>query len=140
VSWQHGTTTQRSEVPSKPTPDEGVVASLVFAGHGYLLAAPDYLGLGTSEGRHPYYHAESTAASVVDLLRAARRLAEARDLAWPEPLFLTGFSQGGHASIAALRELEAAAEPGLRVTGARPSCRQRSGLVHAARPGAPLLR
>jgi pimeloyl-ACP methyl ester carboxylesterase len=120
VSWQHGTATERSEVPSKPTPDEGVVASVAFAGHGYLLAAPDYLGLGSSPGRHPYYHTESTAASVVDLLRAARRLAEAKGFAWPEKLFLTGFSQGGHATIAALRELEAADEPGLRVTAAAP--------------------
>jgi pimeloyl-ACP methyl ester carboxylesterase len=120
VSWQHGTTTERREVPSKPTRDEGVVASVAFAGHGYLLAAPDYLGLGASPGRHPYYHAESTAASVVDLLRAARRLAEAEGFAWPEYLFLSGFSQGGHATIAALRALEAADEPGLRVTAAAP--------------------
>jgi pimeloyl-ACP methyl ester carboxylesterase len=120
VSWQHGTATERSEVPSKPTPDEGVVASVAFAGHGYLLAAPDYLGLGSSPGRHPYYHTESAAASVVDLLRAARRLAEAEGFAWPEKLFLSGFSQGGHATIAALRELEAADEPGLRVTAAAP--------------------
>jgi pimeloyl-ACP methyl ester carboxylesterase len=120
VSWQHGTATERSEVPSKPTPDEGVVASVAFAGHGYLLAAPDYLGLGASPGRHPYYHAESTAASVVDLLRAARRLAEAEGFAWPDKLFLSGFSQGGHATLAALRELQEADEPGLRVTAAAP--------------------
>jgi acetyl esterase/lipase len=118
VSWQHGTTVERREVPSKPTAGEGVVASLVFAGHGYLLTAPDYLGLGTSAGRHPYYHAASTAAAVVDLLRAARRLVAAAGRAWPERLFLAGFSQGGHATIAALRALEAADEPGLRVTAA----------------------
>ena len=118
VSWQHGTTSERSEGPSKPTRDEGVVASVAFAGHGYLLAAPDYLGLGASPGRHPYYHTESTAASVV--LRASRRLAEAKGFAWPENLFLSGFSQGGHATTAALRALEAADEPGLRVVAAAP--------------------
>lgn len=120
VSWQHGTITERGEVPSKPTPGEGVVASIAFAGHGYLLAAPDYLGLGTSPGRHPYYHAESTAAAVVDLLRAARRLAEAKGFVWPGKIFLTGFSQGGHATVAALRALELADEPGLRVAAAAP--------------------
>jgi len=120
VSWQHGTITQRSEVPSKPTRGEGVLAALAFAGHGYLLAAPDYLGLGASSGRHPYYDAEVTATSVVDLLRAAQRVARAEGFAWPEALFLTGFSQGGHATIAALRALEAADEPGLRVTAAAP--------------------
>src|SRR4029453_12153896 len=93
---------------------EGVVVSLVFAGHGYLLAVPDYQGLGTSPGRHPYYHAASRAAGVVALLHAARRLAELAGYVWPEELFLAGFSQGGHATLAAMRALEAADEPGLR--------------------------
>lgn len=120
VSWQHGTTTERSQTPSAPTPDEGVVASLAFAGRGYLLAAPDYVGLGTSTSLHPYYHLPTTATTVVDLLTAARTLAEERDFAWPEPLFLTGFSQGGHATIAAMRELERRPVPGMRVTAAAP--------------------
>ena len=120
VSWQHGTATRRDQAPSTPTPDEGVVASLAFAGRGYLLVAPDYVGFGSSASRHPYYHAPTTATAVVDLLRAARTFAEERGLRWPEPLFLTGFSQGGHATIAALRELEQHPVPGLQVTAAAP--------------------
>src|SRR4029453_1178347 len=69
---------------------------------------------GTSPGRHPYYHAASSAAVVVDLLHAARRLAELAGYVWPEELFLAGFSQGGHPPLAAMRALEAADEPGLR--------------------------
>jgi hypothetical protein len=116
VSFQHGTASHRALSPSAPHMGNGVLAAAVFAGHGYLLVAPDYLGLGSSGARHPYLHAGSAATAVVDLLRAARRVAAAAGAPWPEALFLAGFSQGGHATLAAQRALEAAPEPGLRVT------------------------
>lgn len=115
VSFQHGTATERSLAPSMPDPNNGVVAAAVFAGHGYLLVAPDYLGLGTSTEPHPYYHAETTANAVVDLLRASRAVLAAAGLAWPDALFLAGFSQGGHATLAAQRAIEANPGDGLQV-------------------------
>lgn len=120
VSFQHGTATRRTAAPSTPDPTNGVLAAAVFAGHGHLLVAPDYLGLGSSPGPHPYYHAESTAHAVVDLLRAARAVTDAAGFSWPPTLFLTGFSQGGHATLAAQRALEASPLPGLRVTASAP--------------------
>jgi dienelactone hydrolase len=107
VSFQHGTASERSVAPSTPDPNNGVVAAAVFAGHGYLLVAPDYIGLGTSAEPHPYYHTASIASAVVDLLRASRDVAAAAGFAWPDALFLAGFSQGGHATLAAQRALEA---------------------------------
>ena len=115
VSFQHGTASERTAAPSTPDPSSGVVAAAVFAGHGYLLVAPDYLGLGISTEPHPYYHAESTANAVVDLLRASRAVVAAAGFAWPDALFLAGFSQGGHATLAAQRALEAQPSDGLRV-------------------------
>lgn len=52
VSFQHGTTTTRSAVPSQPD-GTGLAAAIVFAGNGYALIAPDYPGLGEAAGRHP---------------------------------------------------------------------------------------
>jgi hypothetical protein len=115
VSFQHGTASERSAAPSTPDPNNGIVAAAVFAGHGYLLVAPDYLGLGTSTEPHPYYHAESTANAVVDLLRASREVVAAAGFRWPNALFLAGFSQGGHATLAAQRAIEANPGEGLRV-------------------------
>jgi Secretory lipase len=115
VSFQHGTATERTAAPSTPDPNNGVVAAAVFAGHGYLLVAPDYLGLGTSMEPHPYYHADCSANAVVDLLRASRELVAAAGFAWPDALFLAGFSQGGHATLAAQRALETHPSDGLRV-------------------------
>lgn len=116
VSFQHGTASERKAAPSTPDPNNGVVASAVFAGHGYLLVAPDYIGLGTSTEPHPYYHTESIANAVVDLLRASRTVVAAAGFAWPDALFLAGFSQGGHATLAAQRALEANPIDCLQVT------------------------
>jgi pimeloyl-ACP methyl ester carboxylesterase len=120
VSWQHGTASERAAAPSTPDPDNGVVAAAVFAGHGYLLLAPDYLGFGASTEPHAYYHTKSIAGSVVDLLRAAREVVAAAGRAWPEAIFLTGFSQGGHATLAAQRALETEPIAGLPVRAAAP--------------------
>jgi pimeloyl-ACP methyl ester carboxylesterase len=109
ASFQHGTTTTRSAVPSQPD-GTGLAAAIVFAGNGYALVAPDYPGLGESSGRHPYYVAEEIGPAVVGMIDAAQRLEHV-----PEgPVFLSGFSEGGWASLAALRTLESR---GQRVLG-----------------------
>jgi pimeloyl-ACP methyl ester carboxylesterase len=112
VSFQHGTSTSRDVAPSA-LDVSGKAAALVFAGNGYALVAPDYIGLGASEGVHPYLVAEDAARATTDLIAAARKLAGVPD----GPVFLSGFSQGGQASMAALRALEAAGE---QVLGAAP--------------------
>ena len=120
VSFQHGTASQRKLAPSTPDPNNGVLAAAAFAGRGYLLVAPDYVGLGASGEPHPYLHADSEAASVVDLLRAARDVVVAAGISWPDALLLTGFSQGGHATLAAQRLLETAPLDGLTVVASAP--------------------
>ncbi len=118
LSWQHGTAVTRSLVPSAPTPDEGVLASLAFAGHGYILLAPDYIGLGGSVLNHPYYHADTAAANVRDMVIAAHSVITESTLAWPEKFFLTGFSQGGFNTMVALRDQEAQPIPNVQLTAA----------------------
>lgn len=119
VSYGHGTRSSREEVPSRKS-REGLLAAIGFGGHGYLVAAPDYLGLGGSPGPHPYLHADTESRAVIDLLDAARRLTAELDRDWPDRLFLTGFSQGGHAAMAAQRALEREPRPDLRVTASAP--------------------
>lgn len=115
VSYQHGTTTSRHLTPSAPTLHEGVLGATLFAGAGYLFAAADYIGLGTSREPHPYLHAETAAGSTIDLLKAAKRLAESLGFSCPPDVYLVGFSQGGHATMAAHRALEAMENPPFRV-------------------------
>jgi pimeloyl-ACP methyl ester carboxylesterase len=101
VSFQHGTTTTRSAVPSQPD-GTGIAAAITFAGNGYALVMPDYPGLGESEGRHPYYVADAIGPAIVGMIEAAQRLEGVPN----GPVFLSGFSEGGWASLAALRIME----------------------------------
>lgn len=120
VSWQHGTASLRSGAPSSLDAANGLLPAAFFAGHGYLLLAPDYLGYGESEEPHSYYHTASMAKVVVDLLSATKTVLSQNGIDWPGPVFLSGFSQGGHASMAAQRLLERSPVAGIRVTASAP--------------------
>ena len=116
VSYQHGTNPNRHATPSQPSLGEGVLGAALFAGGGYAFVAPDYLGLGTSPGVHSYLHKETTAQAVVNLLKAAHSLvARTMGIEWPDSVCLVGFSQGGHATLAAQQALETAGDPRFKV-------------------------
>jgi hypothetical protein len=105
LSYQHGTTTLTNEVASVAGSGDYIVG-LVFASVGYASGLPDYLGLGDSPGFHPYVHARSEATACVDMLRAARRYCASNGFALNGQVFLAGYSEGGHATMALHRELE----------------------------------
>jgi alpha-beta hydrolase superfamily lysophospholipase len=84
---------------------EGTVGMLM-ASAGYLVSLPDYQGFGVSGALHPYVHAESLSAAVVDLLVAAEEAASRVGASPDERLFLTGYSEGGYATLAAHKEIE----------------------------------
>jgi pimeloyl-ACP methyl ester carboxylesterase len=104
ISEQHGTTARKSDAPSQPGSGERWAS--VFASYGYAVVVPDYLGLGSSPGYQAYVHARSEATCVVDALRAGRSLCASNNVTLNGQLFLTGYSQGGHVTMAAHRELE----------------------------------
>ncbi len=104
ISYQHGTTTYRYGVPSYLSGE--IVIGLAEATDGYTIAMPDFLGLGDSPGIHPYIHAASEATASLDLLRATREAQDSLDFNLNGQLFLVGYSQGGHATMALHRMIE----------------------------------
>jgi len=107
VSYQHGTMFLRTDAPSTPlASDQGY--GVAMGTHGYVVCMPDYLGLGTnSPPLHPYLHSRSEAVACVDMLRACRVfVTNSTSLALNGKLFIIGYSQGGHATLALQRELE----------------------------------
>ena len=107
VTYQHGTLTQTNSAPSSMDISGEVSVGIGFAATGYAAAVPDYLGLGDSPGLHPYLHARSEATACVDMLRAVTTICATNGFPLTNRLFLCGYSQGGHSTMALHRELEA---------------------------------
>jgi len=89
--------------PSSDTETRALAAAL--ASLGYMVVAPDYLGLralgGPTGFPHPYLVGQATAIASLDALRAAMRHAAATDaVACMAPRYVVvGGSQGGHAAL-----------------------------------------
>nr|WP_246461987.1 lipase family protein [Nocardia transvalensis] len=61
---------------------------------GFVVAATDYEGLGTTEP-HPYLDGEAIADDIIDIVRAVHEM----DVAVDNRTVIAGFSQGGHGSL-----------------------------------------
>jgi pimeloyl-ACP methyl ester carboxylesterase len=118
LSYQHGSLIVKGSAPSRPGFED--IGPSVFASCGYAVVVPDYLGLGNSPGFQAYVHARSEATCVVDALRAARSLCASNNTTLNGQLFLTGYSQGGHVTMAAHREIEAFHTNEFSVTASAP--------------------
>ncbi|NNE29491.1 MAG: T9SS type A sorting domain-containing protein [Saprospiraceae bacterium] len=104
IAYMHGTVTDRWAVPSQMSGEGGI--TMAFSGMGSVAVAPDYPGLGTGRGFHPYVHAESQARSGIDLLRAASELASNLGVLINDGLLMAGYSQGGHGALGLHKEIE----------------------------------
>ncbi len=102
--YDHGTVGNRHDVPSEGS-DE-MYFTIPFASLGYHCIAPDYVGLGVSKGLHPYIHPETEAMAGIDLIYAVKNLENLENIHFNDQIFLTGYSQGGHASMATAKALQ----------------------------------
>ena len=107
LSFQHGTIYDLSEAPSVSGSyymDMGAFMSST----GFITVMPDYLGYGSSSQiDHPYQHRQSLATATRDMIRASYEYFKVEELTDPsDKLFLTGYSQGGYATLATLKLLQ----------------------------------
>jgi len=116
--YQHGTVSAKDDVPSLLR--GGYQLAEVCGALGYVSLAPDFLGLGTSRGLHPYVHADSEAWAAIDMLKAVKPYLPRLNIKVNDKLFITGYSQGGHAAMALHRELEQNYADEFPVTAAAP--------------------
>jgi pimeloyl-ACP methyl ester carboxylesterase len=115
IAWAHPTTgIARSCAPSSMYPDPVNVIPGIneMLERGYVVAATDYPGLGT-RGPHPYLVGVSEARAVLDSVRAAREMREARA---GDRFVVWGHSQGGQAALYT-GELAASYAPELKLFG-----------------------
>jgi pimeloyl-ACP methyl ester carboxylesterase len=111
LAYQHGTILLDAEAPSQRASSDKAAEepAVALASQGYIVIAADYVGYGATKGTpHPYMLAAPTAAAVVDLLTAAKTWRLRHRIADNGQLFLAGYSEGGYATLAAQRALQAA--------------------------------
>lgn len=107
VAYAKGTDVQKPRTLANPADGETFLLAAVYAAQGYAVVATDYLGFAKSTyAYHPYLHADSEATSVIDSIRAARKAGATLGSTFSGKVMLTGYSQGGHASMAAHRAIE----------------------------------
>jgi hypothetical protein len=97
ILWTHGTVgIARSCAPSNSAdPFNGVPALPQGLAHGWVMVAPDYVGMGT-QGVAPYLIGTGEAYSSLDAVRAAHHLSA---LSLTDQTVVWGHSQGGHAAL-----------------------------------------
>lgn len=107
VVSDHGTTDSRHNVPSnfKGALTAGFVVELSYVLNGYILMAPDYVGMGTGEGTHPYVDYATEAGATIDFITAANKALTQLNVKRYDEYFLAGYSQGAHAAMSTLKRL-----------------------------------
>jgi pimeloyl-ACP methyl ester carboxylesterase len=118
VAWAHGTmgladvcAPSRTDHLDLPDYDDYSATVAAYLSEGWTVAATDYPGLGTP-GLHPYVVGESEGRSIIDSVRAARKLDPELSANW----VVSGHSQGGLAAVFA-NELAGTYGSGLRLRG-----------------------
>ena len=99
VVWAHGTTGAADQcAPSRnPLFDEEKALIMALVKKGYAVIAPDYEGLGNNAEPHPYLNLKSAAQSILFALSEANQHYKNLSKEWS----VVGWSQGGHAALAA---------------------------------------
>jgi len=107
VAYAKGTDVQKPRTLANPQDPETFTLVAMYAAQGYAVVATDYLGYAKSTfPYHPYLHADSEARSVLDSIRAARAAMLGAGANFSGKVMFTGYSQGGHSSMAAQRAAE----------------------------------
>ena len=114
ASYQHGTTIEDSNVPSVTglnlSNQEVSIISIAMASSGFIIILPDYSGLGSSEGYHPYIIADTYTPAITNMIRAVKELSTDLNInnsfMYNNQLYLFGYSEGGYATMAAQRDIE----------------------------------
>ena len=114
ASYQHGTTIEDNNVPSVTglnlSNQEVSIISIAMASSGFIIMLPDYQGLGSSRGYHPYIIADTYTPAITNMVRAVKQLSTNLNInnsfMYNNQLYLFGYSEGGYATMAAQRDIE----------------------------------
>lgn len=96
------------------------VICAMYSVDGYISLFPYYYGLGGGEKEHVYQDYKTEALASIYMLKACREIYSKIGAATTGQLFVTGYSQGGHASMSTHKMLESGAFPDITITASAP--------------------
>jgi predicted esterase len=108
-NYNHGTyfPSQEREAPSYLGYSYELIMGKLFAGAGYLVVMPDYIGYGTTRDiDHPYGAYHEIAGSVIDMLYAVKEFCKKNAIALSGKNFFSGWSEGAAVTLATVKSLE----------------------------------
>ncbi|HEY2270796.1 MAG TPA: hypothetical protein VGI96_49835 [Streptosporangiaceae bacterium] len=120
VSFTHGTEVFRGDAPSEQPTGFEPGPAYTYASAGFAVSDPDYLGLGTGPGLHPWMDVPSETTAALDMLRASRSYVTSHGRTLRHQVLATGFSQGASAALGLGRALQGGADPWFRLGALAP--------------------
>ncbi len=93
---------------------------MIFATDGYAVICPDYIGLGEGDKTHLYCNVESEAIAGIDFILAIKELNKKLEIIANRQLFITGYSQGGHAAMSLHKVIERDYQNEIKITASSP--------------------
>ena len=120
LNFNHGTTSLHADAPTEDLIQYSFFSNAASA--GYIFVIPDYLGFGVSDNIvHPYYRSDITGQTIVDMIRAAKELAAIEGYNFNGDVFLSGYSEGGFATMSAHYNMEKNNYSGLNLVASAPA-------------------
>jgi hypothetical protein len=108
MTYGHGLCLKHTEVPSTGGTGSYALIGKGMGSNGLVAVLPDYIHMGAkaTPGIQAFMHAASEASATIDLVRAARNFCAQQQIELSEEVFLSGYSQGGHSSMATARVMQ----------------------------------
>jgi len=120
LNFNHGTTSLHADAPTEDLIQYSFFSNAASA--GYIFVIPDYLGFGISDNIvHPYYRSDITGQTIVDMIKAAKELAAIEGYNFNGDVFLSGYSEGGFATMSAHYNMEKNNYSGLNLVASAPA-------------------
>ncbi|WP_018382048.1 alpha/beta hydrolase [Wenjunlia vitaminophila] len=120
VSYTHGSELFDKDAPSTDPLGFNAGAPITYASAGFASVAPDYLGMGTGPGTHPWLDVPSGTTASLDMLRAAREFMPRTGSTMGRDVLATGFSQGAETALGLGRALRKGEDPRFRLAALAP--------------------
>tara|TARA_B100000683_G_scaffold76594_1_gene75572 strand:- start:582 stop:1757 length:1176 start_codon:yes stop_codon:yes gene_type:complete len=120
LNFNHGTTSLHADAPTEDLIQYSFFSNAASA--GYIFVIPDYLGFGVSDNIvHPYYRSDITGQTIVDMIKATKELAAIEGYNFNGDVFLSGYSEGGFATMSAHYNMEKNNYSGLNLVASAPA-------------------